>query len=110
MVFIKKLNKIQETAFDIFVIVSYVLIILSFLGLSSNASLILSKMDYYVRFYICLFLIWRFNPFRSYYEFTNLDRKITFTAGLFIFTTSVLSNYLDYIKPYIDMVKRKFNI
>jgi hypothetical protein len=109
MVFIKDLNKIQETAFDMFVIISYILIILSFLGLSSNASLILSKIDYYVRFYICLFLIWRFNPFRSYYEFTNLDRKITFTAGLFIFTTSVLSNYLDNIQQYVNVIKQKFN-
>jgi hypothetical protein len=109
MVFIKDLNKIQETAFDMFVIISYILIILSFLGLSSNASLILSKIDYYVRFYICLFLIWRFNPFRSYYEFTNLDRKITFTAGLFIFTTSVLSNYLDDIQQYVNVIKQKFN-
>jgi len=109
MVFIKDLNKIQETAFDMFVIISYILIILSFLGFSSNASLILSKIDYYVRFYICLFLIWRFNPFRSYYEFTNLDRKITFTAGLFIFTTSVLSNYLDDIQQYVNVIKQKFN-
>jgi len=110
MVFIKNLNKIQETAFDMFVIVSYILIILSFLGLSSNASLILSKIDYYVRVYICLFLIWRFNPFRSYYEFTNLDRKITFTAGLFILTTSVLSNYLDNIQRYLNVFKQKLKM
>lgn len=101
MVFIKDLNKFQEIAFDIFVIVSYILVIISFLGLSTRANVLLSQMDFYVRIYICLFLIWRFNPLRSYYEFTDLDRKITFTAGVFILTTSVLANYLPTIKSYI---------
>jgi hypothetical protein len=110
MVFVKNLNKIQETAFDMFVIVSYLLIILSFLGLSSNASLILTKMDYYIRIYICLFLIWRFNSFRSYYEFTNLDRKIAFTAGFLIFTTSILSNYLENIQQYVNIFTQKLNM
>jgi hypothetical protein len=102
MVFVKKLNKIQEKAFDIFIILSYILVIISFFGLSSNAEIILTKIDYYVKIYICLFLIWRFNPLRKHYEFTNLDRKITFTAGVFILTTGVLANYLPTIKNYLQ--------
>jgi hypothetical protein len=37
--------------------------------------------------------MWRFRPFKSKYEFTELDRKIAFTAGLFIFTTTALHKY-----------------
>ena len=68
--------------------------IISALGLSQAAPKYLYDLDYYVRIYICLFLIWRFNPFRSHYEFTDLDRKIAFSAGMFILTTTVLNEYL----------------
>ena len=89
-----QLNNIQERIFDIFIYLSYILIFISALGLWKNAPTFLFDLDYYVRIYICLFLIWRFNPFRSHYEFTNLDRKIAFSAGLFILTTTALNKYL----------------
>ena len=90
----KQLNSFQERVFNIFIIVSWTLIIVSALGFSQNAPKFLSDLDYYVSIYICLFLMWRFHPFKNKYEFTNLDRKIAFTAGLFIFTTTALHKYL----------------
>jgi hypothetical protein len=90
-----QLNNIQERFFDIFIYLSYILIFISALGLWKNAPTFLFELDYYVRIYICLFLIWRFNPFRSHYEFTNLDRKIAFSAGIFILTTTALNKYLN---------------
>lgn len=93
-----QLHKYQEKAFDISVYLIYGLIILSSLGLSQSAPKYLEYIDYYVRIYICLFLIWRFNPFRTYYEFTELDRKIAFSAGAFILTTTILNQYLLAIK------------
>lgn len=95
---IKQLHKWQERLFDLFIYSSYFLIIISSLGLSQTAPKYLQSLDYYVRIYICLFLIWRFNPFRTYYEFTNLDRKIAFSAGLFILTTTALNNYFVDVK------------
>jgi hypothetical protein len=48
-------------------------------------------------------LLLRFNPFRKV-EFTELDRKIVFSAAIFIFTTtainSLLITYLKKIKAY----------
>jgi hypothetical protein len=93
----KKINYFQEKAFDIFVYISYFLIIVSALGVSTTAPEFLRTMDYYVRIYVCLFLIWRFNPFRKI-EFTELDRKIAFSAGLFILTTTTINNYLLQIR------------
>jgi hypothetical protein len=97
----KTLHKYQERFFDLFLYTSYFLIILSSLGLSQSAPKYLDNLDYYVRIYICLFLMWRFNPFRSYYEFTELDRKIAFSAGAFILTTTALNQYLEKFKSYI---------
>ena len=88
-----KLHHFQEFFFNIFILLTYILIFLSALGLSSHASTYLNEMGYYVRIYICLFLIWRFNPFR-HITFTDLDRKIAFSAGLFILTTTALNSYV----------------
>jgi len=93
-----KIHIYQERLFDITIYISYGLIILSSLGFSQLAPKYLQILDYYVRVYICLFLMWRFNPFRSYYEFTELDRKIAFSAGAFILTTTVLNQYLLLLK------------
>lgn len=100
MVLHKKINYFQEKAFDIFIYISYFLIIISALGLSTTAPEFLKTLDYYVRIYICLFLIWRFNPFRKI-TFTELDRKIAFSAGLFILTTSAINNYLLEIREKV---------
>ena len=101
MVLNQKLYEYQNNFFNIFIIISYILIIISFLGLSNSAQSYLVTMDYYIRIYICLFLIWRFNPFRKLDKFTDLDRKIAFSAGIFILTTSALNNYLINFKDKI---------
>jgi len=108
MVFYSKINDFQEKMFSIFITVSYILIFVSFLGLSSSAPKYLDSLDYYVRIYICLFLLWRFNPLRKMDRFTDLDRRIAFSAGLFILTTTALNQYLvslqDKIKQHLSNV------
>ena len=89
-----KLFNLQHDLFTVFIIVSYVLIVAMYLGLSSSAGSYLQIIDYYMKIYICLFLIWRFNPFRTV-VFTELDRKIVFSAGLFILTTTALNQYVN---------------
>lgn len=84
---------IQHNLFTFIILVSYILLILIYLGWSSSASSYLDIIDYYLRIYVCLFLIWRFNPFRKI-EFTELDRKIVFSAGLFLLTTTALNQYI----------------
>jgi hypothetical protein len=101
-----KLHKYQEHMFDIIVYISYILIIVSSLGLSMKAPIYLSNLDYYIRIYICLFLIWRFNPLRTTLKFTDLDKKIAFSAGVFILTTTTLNEYLTDIKVFF---KNKFS-
>ena len=89
----EKLFDLQHMFFTIFILISYVLIFAIYLGHSSSAGSYLYIIDYYMRIYICLFLIWRFNPFQKI-EFTELDRKIVFSAGLFILTTTALNQYI----------------
>lgn len=99
-----QLHRLQEILFNIFIVVTYLLIIISSFGLSDSAQKYLKMLDYYIRIYVCLFLMWRFNPFRSYYEFTNLDRKVAFSAGLLILTTTALNQYLNEIKTFFRQI------
>jgi hypothetical protein len=89
-----ELHKFQDNFFDITIYISYALLFISALGISELAPKYLENLDYYVRIYVCLFLIWRFNPLRETPEFTELDKKIAFSAGLFILTTTALNEYL----------------
>uniref|UniRef100_A0A6C0JFG1 Uncharacterized protein n=1 Tax=viral metagenome TaxID=1070528 RepID=A0A6C0JFG1_9ZZZZ len=84
----KTIYAYQELAFDFFITLSYILIILYVFGISYEAKRHLDIIDKYVKIYICLFLIYRFNPFKKNYECSNLDRKIVFSAALFMFTTT----------------------
>jgi hypothetical protein len=85
----KKNHTYQELFFDGFITLTHILIFLYILGVSVNAKNNLDTIDKYIRIYISLFLIYRFNPFRTKYEFTSLDRKMVFSAGLFMFTTTI---------------------
>jgi hypothetical protein len=98
------LNNIQERFFDIFIFISYLFLFFSLLGISFIPPEIFLEVNNYVRIYICLFLMWRFNPLREKYEFTELDRKIAFSAGAFILTTTALNQYLEQFKVIIKNI------
>jgi hypothetical protein len=95
------LYNIQNVGFNIFIIVSYFLLITANLGLWMSAPKYLILLNNIVSIYICLFLLYRFNPFRKKIQFTELDRKITFSAGLFLFTTKIM----NIINPYFTEAK-----
>jgi len=105
MVFNKDIHHLQLRAFTIIVYVTWILYISIALGLSAKAPQYLTDLQYYVKIYVSLFLIFRFNPFRRV-KFTSLDAKIAFSAGLFLLATtaidSVLKNYLNNIKHFFS--------
>jgi hypothetical protein len=99
-----KLSSFQNTAFNIVIIITYFLYILIAIGISSNAPKYLDDLDYYVKIYISLFLMWRFNMFQKIH-FNELDQKIAFTAGFFLFTATALNEVLiKYLSQFKDTV------
>jgi FlaA1/EpsC-like NDP-sugar epimerase len=107
----KELNKAQNTFFNIFIVVTYLLYGLFVFGIFKKAPQYLEVLDYYIKIYISLFLLWRFNIFRYNIHFTELDRKIVFTAGLFLFTTTAVNTILmQYLKNAKDTVIQKLDI
>lgn len=92
-------HKVQEHIFDFTFVIIYLLYFSIALGLSATAPKYLSFLDYYVKIYVSLFLILRFNPFR-HVKFTQLDKKIAYNAGLFVLfaTTSINQILINYLK------------
>jgi hypothetical protein len=71
------------------------------LGLLSKKPEILDKIDYVVKVFISVFLVWRFNPLFPA-KFTEFDRKVVFSAGTFLFTVTIVDIFL---KTYVDEAK-----
>ena len=110
------LYKYNNYFFNVYIFVVWVLIILSLLGIYSNAPKYLSSITYYIRFYILLLLLLKFNPFYTpikYKQFTELDRKLIFTACLIILTTdtTIINNIGSFfgITKYTDKIDNTIN-
>ena len=78
----------QEKIYDNIILFSYVLMFLSYLNIYNNAPHYLEIINYYINIYICLFLIYRFNPFQNK-KTNSLDKKIAFHGGIILFSNSV---------------------
>ena len=108
MSFKKNIYKFQYNLFTIIIYITWALYISILLGLSVNAPQYLDDLQYYVKIYVSLFLIYRFNPLRRV-NFTRLDAKIAFSAGLFLITTTaintILKTYLSNVRQYLEFLE-----
>ena len=93
------LLKIQERGFDLFIIISYMVYIFAAFGVAFISPKYITALDFWVKIYICLFLLVRFNPFSGKIKFTDLDRKISFSSGILLATSIIVNTIL---KSYID--------
>jgi hypothetical protein len=67
----------------------------------------LTTIEYYVKVYVSIFLIMRFNPYYHTRQFTETDRRIVFSAAIFIVTTSVLKHVIEEYRPQIKASIRR---
>jgi hypothetical protein len=104
MIFNINIHRLHNKAYDIIIYITWFLYVVIALGLSANAPQYLEDMQYYVKMYVSLFLIYRFNPFRRV-TFTGLDAKIAFSSGVFLLATTAintgLQKYTTELKQYL---------
>jgi len=86
-------------------------------GIVDTAPEYIDTLESYIKVYVALFLVLRFNKYTGTSTFTPLDRKIVFTAGLVVLSTSALNWLVDsykkevkafarmVFKPAIDFIK-----
>lgn len=108
MDFNTNIHVLQTNILYTVIYITYILYIAIALGISANAPEYLDVLQYYMKIYISLFLVYRFNPFRNV-KFTDLDAKIAFSAGCFLLATtivnSILKTYFDNIKLYLTFLR-----
>jgi hypothetical protein len=85
--FTNNLLKYYTYAFN-FILVS------AYIGIGISKPLWMTTVDYYLKIFVSLFLLYRFNPFRQRIMLEDLDRRIIFTGAIIIFTSTVLNQIL----------------
>jgi len=100
------MTKFQERLFYIAVGISYILYGLTLFGLYKKAPNYLYTLNMVMRIYVSLFLILRFNPYVTN-TFTDFDRKIAYTSGIFLLLTTTLT---DIIISYVKKINLNFVI
>ena len=83
--------------------ISYAIVLV---GLVETEPAYLTTIEYYIKVYVSIFLIWRFNPYSHTNKFTEIDRRIVYSAALFILTTSVLKQVIEQYRPQIKATVR----
>ena len=82
--------------------VSFVLFIIGFFQTKNDY---LVQFNFIVKLMLALFLVYRFNNFRkNKIEFTELDRKVCYSSGIFI----ILVSFFDLINNYIDTIRNNY--
>ena len=78
-------------------------VLLFFLGFFQEKPTIFIEFNFVVKVFLALFLIYRFNKYRkNEIVFTDLDRKVCFSAGIYI----LIISFTDYITNYINEFQR----
>lgn len=93
---------ITERAFDLTVLGLHIAYVAVVIGIIRNEPGYLDVIDFWVKVFMSVFLLWRFNPFMPI-RYTEFDRKVGFSAGIFLFTVTVVNKYL---KWYVTETKK----
>jgi len=80
-------------------------VLLFLIGIFQNKPFILIQFNFVVKVILAIFLIYRFNSYRKHkIEFTELDRKVCYSAGIYI----ILISFLDFINFYTEYIRNNF--
>lgn len=100
----KKSYTLQNTIINLIIIFSYIIYITGYIGVTIISPNNIHYVQNIAKVYIALFLIIRFNPFTNS-NFTELDRKIVYNAGIFLLATTTFQNitkkYLTELYTYL---------
>jgi len=84
----------------VFIVLSFFVnafFILYVFGFLKNKNIWIENISFYLKMFIGLFLVAKFNPFysltRSGTSFTNFDKRVVFSAGIYILIINVIVFY-----------------
>lgn len=100
--------KFHEFVFNSALYLSYFLYIIAYLQIGYYNPKYLDMLQMYMKYYVTLFLLIRFNPFTNN-TFTEFDRRVVFSSAIFLLTTTAFNEYakqLDFVE-FVKLVKMK---
>ena len=108
-----------------FSVITKIVVVLFFIGFLTDKPKFILEINFVIKFILGLFLIYRFNKYRkNKVTFTELDRKICYSVGIyiviislgeyFLFFTGVIREQIlkitsPFINPFINPLKQYFN-
>lgn len=84
--------KFHEFVFNSALYLSYFLYIVAYLQIGYYNPKYLDMLQVYMKYYVTIFLLIRFNPFTNN-TFTEFDRKVVFSSAIFLLTTTAFNEY-----------------
>ena len=97
--------QLYENIFLYSVLALHIAYLLLAIGIFKNEPAYLKEFDFWLKVGMSAILVWKFNPYASHH--TEFDRKIAFSAGIFLALTTVVDRYLS---AYVDRVKSTIRI
>ncbi len=87
------MSPLHETIYTYTLYASYILYAIVLFGITKFAPQYLEYLKNFIKIYISLLLIIKFNPFaKSGKHLSDFDRKVVFSAGIYLLlTTSIIS-------------------
>jgi hypothetical protein len=77
-------------------------VVLFIVGFFQSKPTLIIQFNFIVKIILALFLIYRFNSYRKHkIAFTELDRKVCYSAGIYI----ILISFFDLINHYTDYIR-----
>jgi len=112
----KTIYNFEIAIVKLFSYTSKVVLILFLVGIFQEKPIYVIEFNYMLKIAIALFLIYRFNSYRKAVVFTELDRKVTYSAGMYIlvisffdifaqFTGEIRAKITPYTLPIIGYLK-----
>ena len=83
----------QNAALKYYSYIINTILFLTLIGIGITAPSYLITFQYYLQIYLALFLIYRFNSFRTI-KFNELDRRVAFSSGILLFSTTILGELM----------------
>jgi hypothetical protein len=90
----------------------FFIFILLFLGIIQKEPMYFIEIIFIFKLFLALYLILRFNDFRTNIKFTLLDRKICFYSGIYLLLFAIADLIQEYtikikafLKPYLPWIK-----
>jgi hypothetical protein len=90
-------NQWHEKLYLLIYYLAWIFYFLSLIGISTFGYEFFDNAQGYLRIYICIFLIIKFNPYSKIWKtkkVTKFDINIAFHAGLFILTTTIINSFI----------------